>query len=137
MGYSMSKIMLLLSVLLIVTACASHTNKADLRRNATEAWKGIDELSLIQQVGPPDKVYEVEGHRFLEYYYMGESTLRNFRKNDSDYRFNGYLTDNYGMSVPKITQDKCKLVFEIEEGKVSHGRARGNACKKFIKQLLK
>ncbi|HBS6310511.1 TPA: hypothetical protein MAM15_005377 [Klebsiella pneumoniae] len=84
---------------------------------------GMDELTLVQQGGPPEKTYSVGDHKFIEYQYSyNMNTPSTIRANSR----NGSIVG--GVYGGGVTNYSCKIIFEIVNGKVSNTTYDGNGC---------
>ncbi|MNF68064.1 hypothetical protein D3C84_498990 [compost metagenome] len=115
----------LLLMLLLLTACATEAKY----QNMLNALKGVDELTLIRRWGPPDQVYESQGHRFLVYRY-NETVVVPGAAPMYQTTFSGKTayTHSYGGSPDTIMSVYCATTFEIADGKVFAYSFRGSNC---------
>lgn len=105
----MRKCLLFLLCLCFLSSCA-HERR---RRADYETFVGINEKELVNIVGVPDSVYEMDDERFLTYFKTGSSYA------------------GYGQSFPQF----CKITFVFYKGSLDNWRYEGNMCDSYIESI--
>jgi hypothetical protein len=120
----MTRLTLVLTVLLL-TACATEA-KYQIK---LDALKGTDELGLIRHWGPPDRIFELYGHRFLVYR-RSQAMIVPGAEPIYQTTFSGKTayTHGYGGTPDTIMNLDCTTTFEIVDGKISDSSFRGSDC---------
>ncbi|WP_130903521.1 hypothetical protein [Pseudomonas sp. Sample_22] len=120
------KQLLLALIGLLLSACATEAKY----QNMLSALQGIEELSLIRRWGPPDEVYESQGHRFLTYNHNqsvmlpgAEPIYQSTLSGDTVY------TRGYGGYPPTIVTLSCVTTFEIVDSKIVSSSYHGDNCR--------
>lgn len=115
-----------ISGLLILSGCAT-TKGYEQRLNS---WMGASEANLIRSWGVPKNVFNSGGRRYFVYnssrniYIPGTSPTYT----TTIYGNTAYTTSSGGSSPTNINM-QCETTFEIQNGRVSSWRYRGNDCK--------
>lgn len=116
---------LVLSILLLLVGCATEENY----KAALNMWLNNTPLDLVRSWGPPEKTYELDGHKFLVYY---RDTNVHFDGTPPTYttQFVGdkaYTTVNPGLSDSDF-YFSCTTTFEVVDNKIVSWRYEGNDC---------
>ncbi len=94
-----------------------------------DTFAGATELALIQQWGPPLRVFESGGHRFLVYY--EQQTVTNpgtAATTTTTVNGNTVVTTTTAGTAPTTTTYTCTTTFELDRGLVIRSRFEGNNC---------
>lgn len=98
----------------------------DAELKSTIGWS---DLQLVQEVGPPDKTYDVDGHRFLAY-----QTSYNVDRPGRDPSYTTVIhgntastTSTGGVAAGTVTYS-CTIVFESVNSKIINANYSGNGC---------
>jgi hypothetical protein len=117
----------------ILTGCARATPEAFNTRMASLV--GRSEADLVAALGVPERTYEAEGRRFLQYEdrrlvsYPGAAFYGpgygGFGGRRFGSAFNGYYSGGF---APMVETRACDVTFELRAGRVAGFTARGNDC---------
>lgn len=119
------KRLLLILVALGLTGCATEAKY----RTLLDSFNGVDELTLIRRWGPPDQVYEAQGHRFLVYRQQQSMLLPGAEPvYQTTLSGNTAYTRGYGGYPPAFVTLFCATTFDLVEGKVLGSSYRGSNC---------
>lgn len=120
----MNRLVMVLTALLL-TACATEAKY----QNKLNALKGADELSLIRSWGPPNQVFETDGHRFLVYR-SSQTIIVQGAEPMYQTTFSGRTayTHSYGGTPDTIMSLDCATTFEIVDGKIFGTSFSGSNC---------
>ena len=115
-----------LSVLLL-TACAAPGPSQYLL--GIEQYQGASEGKLINDLGPPDKTYEVDGIKYLTY---TKATQQIYNSGPS-YGYgieprSGVLFNQGFGDTATVQTYRCDVFFAIKNKQVTKVGHRGNAC---------
>lgn len=98
----------------------------DAELKSTIGWS---DLKLVQQLGPPEKTYDVDGHKFLVY-----QTSYNVNRPGRDPSYTtvvrgntAYTTGTGGVTGGTATYS-CSIIFESVNGKIMNTNYSGNGC---------
>lgn len=98
----------------------------DAELKSTIGWS---DLQLVQEVGPPDKTYDVDGHRFLAY-----QSNYNVNRPGKDPSYTtvvhgntAYTTGTGGVTGGTVTYS-CTITFESVNSKIINASYTGNGC---------
>jgi hypothetical protein len=130
-----------LSLGLALLAACSSGGAADFdRRNA--GYVGQPEVRLVEGLGVPERVYETEGRRFLEYDFsstalpassglslgFGAGSFSGGR-----YGRGGGFGTGLGVGIPlggsSYEPSSCTVTFEVRDGRVLDFRRQGENCR--------
>jgi hypothetical protein len=128
----MKLVAVLLVFLFAAAGCATTATTATTANyeKILNSWTGSSELDLVRKWGPPQRVYEVGGRKFLEYadersiFIPGTApTYRTSVVGNTAY------TNRVGGSPSRSVDMSCRTTFELMNEKVQSWRYEGNACK--------
>ncbi|HBV4557676.1 hypothetical protein MUW95_18850 [Klebsiella aerogenes] len=143
-NYMIKKLTLVFLVTLILSGCGGAANdfmtgytESALGKRPTKAELdaelkstiGWSDLQLVQQVGPPDKTYDVDGHRFLAY-----QTSYNVNRPSKDPSYTTVVNGNtaHTTSTGRVTGGtvtySCTITFESVNSKIINANYSGNGC---------
>ncbi|MFC3123710.1 hypothetical protein ACFOD4_01445 [Pseudoroseomonas globiformis] len=120
----------------LLTGCASEGSGFD-RRMAT--YVGEPEITLVNSLGVPNRVYEGEGRRYLQYDFTGlaapVSSGPSFGLGVGGGNF-GYGSGigvgtgiGFGFGGGASEPMPCQVTFEMREGRVLDFERRGGGCR--------
>jgi hypothetical protein len=129
----------LLLGLALLAACSNGTAEFD-RRSAS--YVGQPEVRLVEGLGVPQRVYETEGRRFLEYDFSGTaaSASPTFGLGFGAGSFSGGrygrgsgIGTGLGIGIPlggsSYEPALCIVTFEVSDGRVQAFRRQGESCR--------
>lgn len=118
----------LLTVLASLTGCG--VAGAEFRNNLS-SWTGQREITLVSAWGAPDRLYEVEGTRFLTYA-SSRTTVSSAPTYKTKERKNktlgSFLVGLIETERPTVTTWTCTITFIVVGGIVQSSRYDGNDC---------
>ncbi len=106
----MRKYLLVLLGLCALSSCVSEPRRY---RMSYETFVGINEKELVNIVGAPDSVYEMDNEKFLTYFKTGSAYA------------------GYGHVVPQI----CKITFVFYKERLDNWHYEGNMCDAYIDSI--
>ena len=84
----------------------------------------------MKQWGPPDRVYEVDGERYITYARGGTVLLPGVAPSyQTTVIGNTAYTNAVGGVPPMMMNRSCVTTFTIHDRQITHWRYEGNACK--------
>lgn len=98
----------------------------DAELKSTIGWS---DLQLVQQLGPPEKTYDVDGHRFLSYQ-ANYNVNRPGKAPDYTTVVQGntaYTTSTGGRTGGTVNYT-CTITFESVNSKIINANYSGNGC---------
>ncbi|WP_155952212.1 hypothetical protein [Pseudomonas sp. CHM02] len=117
---------LLTALALFALAGCATTGKYE---RVLQSWVGSTELELVQSWGPPVRVYESNGHRFLTYSNEGSMYVPGTSPTyQTTYYGNTAYTNSYGGSPGMNVQLSCVTTFDVVDNRISSWRWQGNNC---------
>ena len=124
MGY-FKRLLLFFPLLLLLSSCLS-TEEYEKRLSS---WVGSTEESLISAWGPPHRVYESGGTKYLTWVRSDTMTLPGSEPTyNTQFYGNTAYTTAYGGSDPITMNLRCQTTFTISGGFVRRWRWEGNNC---------
>ena len=122
----MRQLINIVSLCVLLAACATEAKYQEVLKT----WMGLNEVELVNQWGPPDRVYELEGNRYITYVRGGTAYLPGTSPSyQTRVIGNTAYTNPVGGVPPMIINTSCVTTFTVQNGKITHWRYEGNACK--------
>jgi hypothetical protein len=121
---------LLPGLLLVTLGLAACATRADFEATL-DTWVGATEKDLVTAWGPPERVYEIEGQRYLTW--EKESTRAAYPPSSTFSVFSGGGGVGYGVGVgtgfPAVTTTSgCEITYLFEDGRARSWRWEGEDC---------
>lgn len=116
----MKKVFIIFCFVIIVSCSFATTEKFE---KAVNSWVGSSEQSLIDKLGPPDNVYELDGKKYLSFVNSSTSYVPQTVHNTTV--GNNIQTNVYGGYSRSWY---CKVTYIVEKGIIVSWRYEGNAC---------
>lgn len=111
------------TLLLLAGLLAGCVNQLAVRQAQLSQLIGQPEAALIQQIGVPDKTYEVGGLKYLAYVEQRVDIMPGYPS------YTPYFSGWYGGGFPpQVINLVCETTFQVSEGKVKSFTLRGNGC---------
>jgi hypothetical protein len=120
-----------LIVLGTLAGCASGPSEHMLKM---QSYQDASEAKLIDELGPPDRQYDVDGTRYLSY---TKSTAYTYRSGNPSFGIGGGTYERgggvfsgvtFGDDHDAVDVRRCDTFFAIKNKRVSKVGFRGNAC---------
>jgi hypothetical protein len=130
-GVAISEGIMKLSVITIafciaLGACATEAKYQEV----LNTWLGQTEAHLASKWGPPDRVYEVEGYRYITSSKGGATFVPGTNPSyQSTVIGNTVYTNPVGGTPPMVISRSCVTTFTVQAGRISSWRYEGNACR--------
>ena len=122
---SIHSLCLLIALAFIVSGCATA---AKFQKNM-DSWINQPESQLLSQYGPPHRVYESGGVKYLTY---GNSRTAVIPGTNPTYQStvvgNTVYTNSYGGTPAVPVNLSCDITFEVVNGYINRVTWRGNNC---------
>lgn len=114
-------LVLVFLALSLLAACQSTQQKEQEFLKQVSSWKGKSEKDLINQLGTPNRTYELSGTKYITYASLNYQTTSLYCTNS----FTGGRVSCNGGEVLTLT---CEVTFNIEKGIITGGSYKGNNC---------
>lgn len=116
---------LLFTLAFFVSGCAT----AEKFQKNMETWVNQPESKLLSQYGPPHRVYESGGVKYLTYANSRTAVIPGTNPSyQSTVIGNTIYTDSYGGTPSVPVNLSCTITFEIVNGYINRVTWRGNNC---------
>jgi hypothetical protein len=122
----MRRSIILAGLCALLGACATEAKY----QQVLNTWLGSNETPLVEQWGPPDRIYELEGNKYITYvrgrtvYLPGEAP-----SSQTTFIGNTAYTNAVGGMPPMMINQSTVTTFTIKDGKITDWRYEGNSCK--------
>jgi hypothetical protein len=124
----MQKALPLIALLLSISACAPSGPSQYLL--GMMQYQGASEAKLVDDLGPPDKTYEVDSTKYLTYT-KATQQIYNPAPNYGygvEPRSGVLFSQQFGGDVATVQTYRCDVFFAIKNKQVTKVGHRGNAC---------
>lgn len=111
---------------LLLSACAGGPSAYLM---SMQRFQGASEAALVDSLGPPDNVYEVDGVKYLTY---SKTTTQSYPSGPvygGVYGRNGvWVEQSFGTPGANVSVYRCDVFFALRNRVVQKIGHRGNAC---------
>ena len=122
----MKRFITVVSLYAFLAACATEAKYQE----TLNTWLGSSEVALVQSWGPPDRVYELDGNRYVTYARGGTTYLPGVAPSyQTTVIGNTAYTNAVGGMAPMVINQSCVTTFTVKNREIVDWRYEGNACK--------